>query len=236
MNYASSVLLALLAAAPIAASAQEASPPAGTGTPTGFMDVRAIRPVAGDPKAGSGKVTICSACHGHSGMAVVPELANLAGQPATYLYIQLKAFKDGYRTDPVMTGQAARLSDEDMRDIAAYYASFAPASHGGIDTSSPGARLYREGDPGRGIPPCQGCHGPDARGPRPFAGVEGKPQPPWFTYPYLNGQSANFVTKALGDFRAGARAGTSNARIMQGVAQGLSDADIEALSAYLSHL
>jgi cytochrome c553 len=239
MNRAANALfVALLAAMPWSMAAQGAAPASAASAASApvFMDVRDIAPIMGDAQAGAGKVAICSACHGHSGMAVVPQLANLAGQPRTYLYVQLKSFKDGQRSDPVMTGQAARLSDQDMRDIATYYASFAPATHGGGDESSPGARLYHEGDPARGIPPCQGCHGPDAKGPQPAMAYEGKPQPPWYTFPYLHGQSATFIVKALSDFRSGTRAGTSNARVMQGVTQSLTDDDIQALSAYLSSL
>ncbi|WP_243041189.1 c-type cytochrome [Dyella sedimenti] len=213
--------------------AQEAAPAASRAAPPpAFLDLRGQQPIAGDAHAGAGKVTVCAACHGQQGTAVVPALANLGGQPATYLYVQLKAFKGGERTDAVMNGQAALLSDADMRDIAAYFAGFPPAIHGGGDDGSAGARLYRDGDPARGIPPCQGCHGADGLGPRPEK--RQAPQPPWSTFPHLAGQSVTFMTKALGDYRSGARAGTSNARIMQGVAQALTDEDIQALGAYLS--
>jgi cytochrome c553 len=97
---------------------------------------------------------------------------------------------------------------------------------------SAGAQLYLGGDPARGIPPCQGCHGGDAMGPR--AEANGKSQPPWATFPRLRGQSVVYVTKELNDFRAGTRSGSSNARIMQGIGETLNDDDIQHLSAYLS--
>lgn len=211
--------------APAAASSAAPKPPA-------FADVRRQQPISGDAKAGAGKATVCGACHGPQGISIAPNFPNLAGQSATYLYVQLKQFKQGQRNDPIMSGQAATLSDADMRDLASYYASLAPKPAGPADESSAGARLYLAGDPARGIPPCQGCHGVDAMGPRPEP--DGKPSPPWATFPHLRGQSSLYVGKALGDFRSGARAESSNARIMQGVAQTLGDDDVQALGAYLS--
>ncbi|WP_130618498.1 c-type cytochrome [Dyella amyloliquefaciens] len=209
--------------------------PAAAGTtakPAPFLDVRRQSPNDGNAHDGAGKATVCAACHGPKGVAVAPNFPNLAGQSATYLYLQLKQFKGGQRGDPVMSGQAANLSDTNMRDLASYYASLPPKTPGSDETQSAGAQLFLSGDPARGIPPCQGCHGSDATGPRYEA--SGKPQPPWATFPRLRGQSLVYVTKALNDFRSGARSDSSNARIMQSIAGTLSDDDIQHLSTYLS--
>jgi cytochrome c553 len=209
--------------------------PATAGTtakPAPFVDARRQAPIAGNAHDGEGKATVCAACHGPRGIAVAPNFPNLAGQSATYLYLQLKQFKGGQRSDPIMSAQAANLGDADMRDLASYYASLPPKPPGSDESQSAGAQLFLEGDPARGIPPCQGCHGNDATGVR--AEANGKPQPPWATFPRLRGQSVVYVTKALNDFRAGARSDSSNARIMQSVAGTLSDDDIQHLSAYLS--
>jgi cytochrome c553 len=203
-------------------------------TPVKLLDQRRMQPISGDAQAGAGKAAVCAACHGAQGVAIAPTFPNLAGQSATYLYAQLKEFHDGQRNDPVMTGQAAALSDADMRDLASYYASLAPKPAGQADASSRGAQLYLAGDPAQGIPPCQGCHGPTGMGPQPHP--SSAPQPPWATFPYLRGQSGLYLTKQLGDYRSGMRAGSSNAKVMQGVTQTLGDADVQALSTYLGTL
>ncbi len=78
---------------------------------------------AGDAAAGKGKSMMCSACHGVAGISAVPMYPNLAGQKELYLAKQLKDFKSGKRNDPTMKGMVASLSDADMDNLAAYYAS-----------------------------------------------------------------------------------------------------------------
>lgn len=237
MTYRKNLLLAvalMLSGATATAWSQSPEGASSTAAAASAMDLRRMQPISGDAQAGAGKATVCAACHGAQGMAIAPTFPNLAGQSVTYLYIQLKEFHDGQRNDPVMTAQAAPLSDTDMRDLAAYYASLAPKPAGQADAGSRGAQLYLAGDPEQGIPPCQGCHGPTGLGPQPHG--SSAPQPPWATYPHLRGQSNLYVAKQLGDYRSGARAGSSNAKVMEGVAQTLSDDDMQALSTWLSTL
>jgi len=78
---------------------------------------------AGDVAAGKAKSGVCAACHGAAGISAVPMYPNLAGQKEAYLAKQLKDFKSGARKDPVMAPMAMGLSDEDVANIAAYYAS-----------------------------------------------------------------------------------------------------------------
>jgi len=78
---------------------------------------------AGDAAAGKAKSTVCAACHGADGNSLVPTFPKLAGQHAAYLEAQLKAFKAGTRVNPIMTAQAAPLSDADMANLAAYFSS-----------------------------------------------------------------------------------------------------------------
>lgn len=78
---------------------------------------------AGDAAAGKGKSMMCGACHGTAGISAVPTYPNLAGQKEAYTVKQLKDFKSGKRNDPTMKGMAASLSDADIADLAAYYAS-----------------------------------------------------------------------------------------------------------------
>ncbi|WP_280546879.1 cytochrome c [Halomonas sp. 11-S5] len=89
------------------------------------MDAQA----AGDPEAGKGKITACAACHGTDGKGTAPIYPNLAGQSAAYLESAMKAYREGQRgggMSAIMTPQAQALSDEDIADIAAYYASLQP--------------------------------------------------------------------------------------------------------------
>ena len=235
MRYRHSLLLTCLLLSTVVLEVAAQQPAASTSTaPVSVLDLRRMRPISGDAKAGAGKATVCAACHGAQGVAIAPNFPNLAGQAASYLYVQLKEFHDGQRYDPVMTGQAATLSDDDMRDLASYYASLTPKPAGQADASSRGAQLYLTGDRALGIPPCQACHGPSGLGPQPHP--SSAPQPPWATFPHLRGQSGLYLVKQLGDFKRGARAGSSNAKVMHGVAQTLSDDDMQALAAYLSSL
>jgi cytochrome c553 len=226
------MVLAVMVA--MSAHAQKTDATVAAAKPAAFVDLRKQPVIAGNAQAGAGKSAVCAACHGAQGVAIAPNFPNLAAQSATYLYVQLKEFKQGERNDPVMTGQAAPLSDEDMRDLASYYASLPPKPSGQVDANSRGAQLYLAGDPAQGVPPCQGCHGPTALGPQPH--WSSAPQPPWATFPRLRGQSALYVTKQLGDYKSGARDGSSNTRVMRGVAQTLNDDDAQAVSAYLDTL
>ncbi|MEN8763040.1 MAG: cytochrome c [Thiogranum sp.] len=79
--------------------------------------------LAGDVAAGKSRAASCSGCHGTDGISANPLWPNLAGQKAAYLLKQLKAFRDGTRSDPMMTPMAKPLSDADMANLAAYFAS-----------------------------------------------------------------------------------------------------------------
>ena len=78
---------------------------------------------AGDAAAGKTKAAVCAACHGANGISANPLWPNLRGQKDQYIIKQLKAFKDGTRKDPLMTPQAAQLSEQDMENLAAYFSS-----------------------------------------------------------------------------------------------------------------
>jgi cytochrome c553 len=201
-----------------------------------FDDLRKQAPIHGDAAAGATKAATCAACHGAKGIAVAPTFPNLAGQSATYLYVQLRAFKDGARVNAVMQPLAKALSDQDMRNLAAHFASLPgkPASRA-TPASSRGATLFHDGDTAQGVPPCQGCHGVDGRGPRPDP-TSTAPQPAWSTFPVLAGQDAPYVLAQLKAYHDGTRVGTSNDKVMQGVAHNLSAADMRALAKYVSTL
>ena len=78
---------------------------------------------AGDVEAGKAKAAVCAACHGPAGISANPMWPNLAGQKEAYLVKQIKAFKSGDRKDPSMAPMVAGLTDADIENLAAYYAS-----------------------------------------------------------------------------------------------------------------
>ncbi len=179
----------------------------------------------GDAAAGKSKAAVCSACHGADGNSSNGEWPKLAGQHATYLENQLHAYKSGERKNPIMAGQVAALSEQDMKDLAAYYS--AQTLKPGVanpDLAKKAEGLYRGGRAEDGIPACSACHGPDGKG-NAAAG-----------YPSVHGQHAQYTAAQLKAYRSGERAGTDLAKMMSQVATKLTDADIEALASYLSGL
>jgi len=194
-----------------------------------FVDLRRIDALKGDANAGKAKATVCSACHGAAGISPAAAFPNLAGQHAEYLYWQLAEFRREARPESPMTSQVANLDDATLRDLAAWFASQAPApAPANASASSRGAAIYREGDPARGTPPCQGCHGADGTG-HPWATDDAS----YRTYPALRGQHADYVVQRLKDFRDGKHVTSSSDRIMTPVAQTLDDDAIKAVAAWL---
>lgn len=182
----------------------------------------------GDPVAGQSKAAVCSACHGADGNSANPMWPKIAGQNAPYLARQIHAIKNREGRDnaaaATMVPMVANLSDQDIADLAAYFATqsveFGKADPGSIER---GERLFRGGDPDRGVPACMSCHGPAGRGNAPAA------------FPLLAGQHPAYTAKQLEAYRSGERTTDPNA-MMRDVAQRLSDADIAALAEYLSGL
>ncbi len=206
-------------------------------------DLRREPIVHGDAQAGAAKAAACAACHGPDGIAPAPVFPNLAGQSATYQFIQLRAYKDGSRPNPVMAALVGSLSIQDMKDLSAHFASLHPHTEPSAPTAQPtaaGQTLYLNGDAARGVPACQGCHGERGQGPQSAGDVPARDRTmhhtPWHTFPTLAGQGAPYVVEQLKAYRDGTRLGSTNARIMHGVAQNLDDAQIEAIAAYLATL
>lgn len=202
-----------------------------------YTDLRRIAPVHGNVQAGAGKAAVCFSCHGADGVPVAPTFPRLAGQREDYLYHRLFSFRHAAPTDPYysvspMTGLAATLSDVEMRDLAAFFASQTPAATAVAATAGAapdGESLFLHGKSERGIPPCQGCHGADANGPITAAGQ-------YAAYPALRGQNSLYLVARLTSFRNGLPSDTSNAFIMHGVAQTLDDDSIQAVAAWLGSL
>lgn len=206
------VLLAAVFGAPwLAASAQ--APKAVT------VDVARGQQLAGQ---------VCAACHAADGNSTAPTNPKLAAQHADYLYKQLANFKpkaadaQPERPNPIMTPIASQLSEQDMRDLAAYYATqpLKPAFAKNKATVELGQRIYRAGIPDKNVPACAGCH--SANG----AGIPAQ-------YPRLQGQWPEYHEAQLVAFRQGAR---RNSVQMTAIASRMSDLEIKAVSDYMAGL
>lgn len=181
---------------------------------------------AGDAAAGEAKSAICASCHGPQGISSIPINPNIAGQVPGYIAAQLKAFKSGERVNAVMAGQAAILSEEDMADLDAYYASL-PAKVTSTLTeedkilAEAGRAIYRGGYAERGISACMSCHGPSGHGiPK--------------NYPRVSAQHQGYLESQLLAYKKGERKGYND--IMTSIAFGLSELQIKQLAAYMAGL
>jgi cytochrome c553 len=198
-----------------------------------YVDLRRIEPIHGDVAAGARKAAVCHACHG-VGASVAPTFPRLAGQRPDYLYHQLLSFKYADSKDPYyfqspMRSQAANLSDVDMRDLAAYFAAQPPTAPDGAAIAGKGEALFLAGDPVRGTPPCQGCHGADARGSSIATGQ-------YAAYPSLRGQYSMYLVARLTSFHNDLPHDTTNDFIMSDVARTLDNDSIQAIAAWLGSL
>ncbi|RDS79420.1 cytochrome c4 [Dyella monticola] len=215
------------AAAAIAKPAPAASSPAAvvpTAAPQDETAMLATKP--GDATAGQAKAAACGACHGMDGNSSDAQYPKLAGQHEAYIAHQLENFKSGTRQNAIMLGMATPLSNQDMRDIGAYFASKQPLP-GVADQAlvELGQKLYRQGDTDRGIPACMACHGMDGRG------------NPGAMYPELTSQHAQYVEAKLKDFHDGVSWGKdAHAQIMPLIAKNLDPQDIAALASYVEGL
>lgn len=166
-------------------------------------------------------ITVCGTCHGPTGNSTQPKFPRLAGQKASYLVAQLKAFRAQTRGDPdaisYMWGMASELDDSTIEALGAYYAAQKPepSSAGGSPLVAPGKEIYEHGLSSEGVPACSSCHGPDAHGLQEF--------------PRLAGQHAQYVLKQLASFQSNMR----NVAVMHGVAQNLRTPEMQAVAAYL---
>ena len=195
----------------------------------GLSAVVTANAAQGDAEAGKGKTAMCAACHGPDGNSLVPMYPKLAGQSASYLVKQLTEFKLGMtsagksgRVDPVMGGMAMALSEQDIADVSAFYASQKSTAGNGV-TNAEGKKLYLGGNAEMEVTACVACHGINGKG-MPSAG-----------FPALASQNAEYLKSQLEKFRSGARNNDLNG-MMQGVAANLTDEEIAALSQYMSSL
>lgn len=186
--------------------------------------------VKGDPaKAQATATQVCGACHAADGNSTMPVNPILAGQHPEYLLKQLNNFKsrDGKpaeRVNAVMSGMVANLSEDDMLNLSAYFASQKPKPRVAKDVElvKLGQAIYRGGIVAKGVAACASCHSPTG------AGIPAQ-------YPRLAGQHQDYTVAQLKAFRAGERANDPN-RMMRGVVARMTDREIAAVAEYVAGL
>ncbi len=213
-----------------------------------FTSTSGILHAEGNISSGKEKAAACVSCHGDNGNSLVSSFPKLAQQHSSYLIKQLQAFKSGTRKNPMMSSIAMGLTDEDMIDIAAYYAEQEvsanqlpvlddededqkpAATEGGKKTDgndkiqaiiAQGSDLYRNGDLTREVSACIACHGPFGEGNKPAA------------YPLLKSQHADYLIKTLTDFKTDSRSNNPE-NIMHMIAKKMTDEEIKAVSYRIS--
>lgn len=186
--------------------------------------------IKGDPAKAQTIVTqVCVACHAADGNSAIPANPSLAGQHPEYTYKQLRNFKSqggkpAERNNGVMAGMVANLSDDDMKNLAAYFASQKPKSRAARDAAlaKQGESIYRGGIQAKGVAACASCHAPNG------AGMPAQ-------FPRVAGQHAEYTAAQLTAFRAGQRA-NDPAQMMRMIAAKMSDQEIKAVSEYIAGL
>lgn len=173
--------------------------------------------------------TVCAACHGADGNSTGPANPKLAGQHPEYLLKQMKDFKaaDGKQPDranPIMNGMIAAFDEEQMRDLAVYFAEQKQAGDvaKNADTIDAGRKLYRAGDASKGLPACAACHGPTG------TGIPAQ-------FPRIGGQFGEYIEAQLKAFRDGTRGNDAN-KMMRMIAIKMTDAEIKAVADYTAGL
>lgn len=167
-------------------------------------------------------VTACVSCHGPAGNSTIAQYPKLAEQHGAYLFKQLAEFKSGARPDPVMSPIAKGMTEQDIRDVAAYLQTqeLKPASARNKETVEFGKKIYRAGIPEKNVPACAACHGPTGSGiPAQFA--------------RLGGQHQEYTAQQLIKFRARER---TNSAQMVTIARRMTDDEIQAVSDYIAGL
>jgi len=188
-----------------------------------FANDAPAAPAKADPAKGAALYgAVCTSCHGAEGNSGAPTFPKLAQQHPEYIVKQLTEYKSGKRANAIMSGFASALSEDDMRNIAAFVGSKSAKPGFAKDKAlaTLGEKIYRGGIADRQIPACAGCHSPTG------AGIPAQ-------YPRLAGQHADYTVSQLTQFRGGIRL---NSLQMGQVAAKLNDKEINALADYIAGL
>lgn len=181
-----------------------------------------LRTGAGDPVAGKDKSMLCQGCHGEAGISMEGLVPSLAGQYGKYIAKELRNYQAGTRSHQIMNAMAATISDDDLADIAAYFASRTKMKGNGSENAL-GKKLFQQGDISRTMVACINCHGVNGKGLTPNTSM----------FPVIGGQQKDYLRRQLVNFRKGDRTNSPNG-IMIRITQKLTDDELEALADYVS--
>jgi cytochrome c553 len=202
-----------------------AQPQSSVAASTDSTDPVKLRSGSGNPVEGKEKSELCQSCHGKEGISLEPLIPKLAGQYANYIAKQLRNFQSGARVHQIMAAIAETISNEDLADITAYFASQPMMKGDGTEGNPLGKKLFLEGDMTRMMVACVNCHGVNGKGKTPRNSV----------FPVLGGQHKDYLRGQLLNFRGGDRA-NSPGGVMNIITQKMTDAELEALVDYISRL
>lgn len=180
---------------------------------------------SGDPVSGKQKSQICQGCHGMDGNSSSALIPKLAGQYDEYIVKQMRNYKNGTRSHELMNGMAAPLSDEDLADIAAYFAAQPIMKGSAARPNETGKKLFTQGNIKEMVMTCAYCHGDTGKGLDPSTGM----------YPVVGGQHKAYLLKQLKDFREDDRMNSPNV-IMNRILRSLSNSELDDLAEYISGL
>ncbi len=182
---------------------------------------------SGDPALGRLRVQSenCRECHGEDGISTAVYIPKLAGQYSQYIAKQLHDFQSGARKHPIMNVMAEGLSDDDLLNIGAYFASYKTMQGDGISDNQIARDIFFRGDISRNILPCKSCHGESGKGK--YSETE--------SHPVIGGQHRVYLREQLRNWRSGARTNSPGGE-MNLIAKSLTDTEIEALADFISGL
>jgi cytochrome c553 len=201
-----------------AGPASEPRPPLRTPTELAWTSATLARIDSGGEQHGAFIALNCGVCHGEQGVSPTSLVPTLAGMDAASIYKQLDDYRSGKRLWGVMSAMARALSDQDFADVAAWFAHRGPPGDArtGRARDDPTSRLVFAGDPGRGLPPCAGCHGPDGHK---------------LGAPALRGQHTGYIQRQLEAFAQGMRSNDINEQ-MRTIAAQLTQSEMHAVAAW----
>jgi cytochrome c553 len=182
-----------------------------------------LRRGPGDPITGNAKSQLCQGCHGEFGISTDPLIPKLAGQYGGYIQKQVLNYQSGVRSHQIMNAMAATLKDDDIADVAAYFASQKKMWGESSPENERGKNIFIHGDLEKMRLACIGCHGVHGKGFDPKTSM----------FPVIGGQHKEYIRRQLFNFREGYRTNSPNG-IMNRIASSLTDDDIEAVAEYLS--
>jgi cytochrome c553 len=219
------ILVALLVATAAFAQSDTTNPLKGiVDADVDNAEVIKLRSGKGDPVAGREKSQLCQGCHGEYGISTEPLIPKLAGQYGNYIAKEVRNYQAGTRSHQIMNAMAATIAnDEDLADIAAYFASQDKMKGDGSADNPIGKELFLHGDTSKMRLACVNCHGVKGKGLEPKISM----------FPVIGGQHKDYIRRQLVNFRDGYRTNSPNG-IMNRIADSLTDSEIASLAEYVS--